>query len=570
MSDVNVRPAVAFLLLLLAVSFSNPMHLYPLPNYIEELIGSFAVTGAAVAMLWRAQTLKLSVGSFIWLGLGVLFLFSAFFHPAAFQAGKAAYLVYWLMGWMAILIGEQVDWEGYDVVDLIARVFCWCALVGVVVGWARHLDLLGAWAAYIPHVVSSRMVGLIGHANYFAYLCLLGFFCGAWCWHRRKVATPWFVIVGSLLLSGLVLSGARSALVAWLALVVVLWLRDRQGSRYRFALSIGLVIALCIAPFGGSIAAWLSQFGAPALEDGRLSAIGARGLDSSGRILEWKIALAVLADHPWFGVGIGNYAAEAYSEHIRQGIASPQGLFVHSHNSVLQLATELGVMGLLWCVLVAAALCFSGWKALKSESKQLPVSILAVFCIYSLFEFPLWIMYFLVLNLLLVGCLSRPVALLPLKLGKILASVIGAALLMVMVIYVPLVERFYWSFKQYIVRAPVDANEYTFMNAMIRDPLMEPAGYLIYFANFQLSPKTLQQERDVLERFQRFLPYAPLMARLACVQVAMGDVEEGRKTAEDARSYYGALAEQQLLAAKADAERVFPEIDFSVLSVPQG
>ena len=108
------------------------------------------------------------------------------------------------------------------------------------------------------------------------------------------------------------------------------------------------------------------------------------------------------------------------------------------------------------------------------------------------------------------------------------------------------------------------------MNAMIRDPLMEPAGYLIYFANFQLSPKTLQQERDVLERFQRFLPYAPLMARLACVQVAMGDVEEGQKTAQDARLYYGALAEQQLLAAKADAERVFPEIDFSVLSVPRG
>lgn len=61
-------------------------------------MSSFAVTGAVVAMLWRVQTLRLSVGSFIWLGLGVLFLFSVFFHPASFQAGKAAYLVYWLMG----------------------------------------------------------------------------------------------------------------------------------------------------------------------------------------------------------------------------------------------------------------------------------------------------------------------------------------------------------------------------------------------------------------------------------------------------------------------------------------
>ena len=260
-------------------------------------------------------------------------------------------------------------------------------------GWARHLDLLGAWAAFIPHVVSSRMVGLIGHANYFAYLCLLGFFCGAWCWHRRKVATPWFVIVGLLMLSGLVLSGARSALVAWLALVVVLWLRDRQASRYRFALSVGLVIALCIAPFGGSIAAWLSQFGSPALEDGRLSVIGSRGLDSSGRILEWKVALAVLADHPWFGVGIGNYAAEAYSEHIRQGIASPQGLlFTHTTQSF-----SLRQSWVLWgccgvCLLSLHCVSLAGRRF--SPSKQLPVSILAVFCIYSLFEFPLWTMHF--------------------------------------------------------------------------------------------------------------------------------------------------------------------------------
>lgn len=565
MPDTNVRSVVAFLLLLLAVSFSNPLHLYPLPNYIEELLSALAVMGAAAVVLWRVQALRFSAGTFIWLALGILFLFSAFFHPAAFKAGKASYLFYWLMGWLAILIGDQIDWESDATVDLIAWVFLWCALVGVIVGGLRYLDLLGVWSAFIPNVVSPRMVGLIGHANYFAYLCLLGFFCGAWVWHREKVATPWFLIVGLLMVTGLLLSGARSAPVAWAGLVVVLWLRDRQVSRYRLALTVGLVAVLLMMPFVGSIAAWLSQFGGTGLEDGRLSAIGPRGFGSTGRVQEWGIALAVLGDHPWLGVGVGNYAAEAYAEHLRQGVASPPGLFVHSHNSILQLAVELGVLGLLWCVLVVAALCFSGWKALQSEVKQLPVSILFVFGIYSLFEFPLWVMHFLVLNLLLVGCLSSPVVSLRLKLGKIFSSLLGGAFLVGVVIYVPLVERFYWSYRQYLVRAPVDANEYSFMNAMIRDPLMEPAGYMIYFANFQLSPKTLQQERDVLERFQRFLPYAPLMARLACVQAAMGDIEQAKKTAQDARVYYGAFADQHLAAAKAEAERVFPHTDFSVL-----
>ncbi|WP_165677043.1 PglL family O-oligosaccharyltransferase [Metapseudomonas otitidis] len=570
MPDTSVRSAFAFLLLLLAVSFSNPLHLYPLPNYIEELLSVLAAMGAAAVVLWRVQTLRFSAGTFIWLGLGILFLLSAFFHPAAFQAGKAAYLIYWLIGWMAILIGEQIDWESAAAVDLVARVFLWCALVGVVFGGARHLDLLGVWSAFVPNVVSPRMVGLIGHANYFAYLCLLGFFCGAWAWHREKIATPWFVIAGLLMVTGLLLSGARSALVAWTGLVMVLWLRDRQVSRYRLALTAGLTAVLLMMPFMGSIAAWLSQFGGAGLEDGRLSGIGSRGFGSSGRVLEWRVALAVLGDHPWFGVGVGNYAAEAYAEHLRQGVASPPGLFVHSHNSILQLAVELGVLGLLWCVLAVAALCYAGWKALRFEVKLLPVSILFVFGVYSLFEFPLWVMHFLVLNLLLIGCLSSPVVSLRLKLGKIFSSLLGIALLVGVIIYVPLVERFYWSYRQYLVRAPVDANEYSFMNAMIRDPLMEPAGYMIYFANFQLSPKTLQQERDVLERFQHFLPYSPLMARLAFVQVAMGDVEQGKRTAQDARVYYGALADQHLAAVKAEAERVFPDTDFSVLFPKQG
>ncbi|MGX5727505.1 Wzy polymerase domain-containing protein [Metapseudomonas otitidis] len=570
MPDTNVRPVVVFLLLMLAVSFSNPLHLYPLPNYIEELLSALAVMGATAAMLWRVQVLRFSVCSFIWLGLGILFLFSAFFHPAAFQAGKAAYLIYWLMGWMTILIGDQVDWDNGATVDLIARIFLWCALVGVIVGGLRYLDLLGAASAFIPNVASPRMVGLIGHANYFAYLCLLGFFCGAWVWHREKVATPWFVIVGLLMVTGLLLSGARSALVAWAGLVVVLWLRDRQVSRYRLALTAGLVAVLFMMPFMGSIAAWLSQFGGAGLEDGRLSGIGPRGFGSTGRVLEWRIALAVWGDHPWFGVGVGNYAAEAYAEHLRQGVASPPGLFVHSHNSILQLAVELGVLGLLWCVSVVAALCFFGWRALQFEVKQLPVSILFVFVVYSLFEFPLWIMHFLVLNLLLVGCLSSSVVFLNLKLGKIFSFLFGTVLLMGVVAYIPLVERFYWSYRQYLVRAPVDANEYSFMNSMIRDPLMEPAGYMIYFANFQLSPKSLQQERDVLERFQRFLPYAPLMARLACVQAAMGDIEQAKKTARDARIYYGVLADQHMEAVVVEAARVFPYIDFSVLFMKQG
>lgn len=570
MPNLHVRGVVAFLLVMLALSFSNPLHLYPLPNYIEELFSACGVVLAAAALLWRAESLRFSMCSLLWLALGGIFVLSALFHSATFSAGKVAYLLYWAIGGLALLVGEQIDWSDNKVIDIFSRIVFWCALVGVVVGGMRHLDLLGGLSALIPRILSERMIGLIGHANLFAYLCLTGFFCASWRWHSGVMRTAWFLIAGMLLISGLLLSGTRSALVAWVALVLLLWLRDPLRSRYKIALTVGLLVVLLILPAVDSVSAWLVQFGGRGVEDDRLFSIGSRGFESSGRIVEWKVALAILADHLWFGVGVGNYAAASYAEHLRQGIVSTPGLFIHSHNLVLQLAAETGVIGVIWCGFAALLFCVCGWRVLKLECRQLPVSILFVFGVYSFFEFPLWLMHFLVLNLLLIGSLSVSWKVLDFRFGKIFSSVLIGVLVFGLLVYVPLIERFYWSFRQYLVRAPVDANQYNFMNAMIRDPLMEPAGYMIYFANFQLSPKTLKQEREVLERFRGFLPYAPMMARLAFVQVAMGDVEQGRKTAEEARVFYGAFADRHLELVNTEAVRVFPDVNFSVLFPRQG
>ncbi|GAC1032112.1 hypothetical protein thsps21_29400 [Pseudomonas sp. No.21] len=309
-----------------------------------------------------------------------------------------------------------------------------------------------------------------------------------------------------------------------------------------------------------------SQFVPEGVLDGRLQAIGQRGVDSPARLTEWKIAFDVWKGSPWLGVGVGNYSHAAYTEHIAQGISSSAGLFTHSHNVVLQLLVELGVLGGVWCLVFGVFFCFLAWSALKDEASQLPVSIVLIFAIYSLFEFPLWIMNFLILNLLLIGSLSSTGVVLKLRLHKIFSIVLGFVLFVTLAVYVPLVERFYWSYVQYLVRAPVKVEQYDFMSAMMKDPLMESTSYIIYFANFQVSKKTAAQEREVLERFRGYVPYPPLMARLAIIQVAMGDVEAGKETVRESRIYYGTSGIEGFIStALEEAEVAFPGVDFSVL-----
>lgn len=564
----DVRLAIAVLLFMLVLSFSNPLHLYPLPNYIEELISALGVLLGSAILLWRIKTIRFSLCTLMWLVLGAGFLVSVFLHPAAFSAGKIAYLIYWFLGALALLIGEQIDWDQEDALGLISNMLLWCALVGVVVGLARYFDW--HWNGFVLRVASARMMGLIGHSNFFAYLCLVGFFCLAWKWHAKKVSIFFVLFAGFVLIAGVLLSGARSVLVAWAILVVFLMLRRWNFDRYRTALVVGLFCSALMLPFAGDVAIWMTRFGGVGLDDERLAAMVSRGFGSSGRILEWKIALAIFLDHPWSGVGVGNYAMASYIEHLRQGIPSEPGLFLHAHNLILQMAVELGIFGVLWCSFAVLVFSTAAWRGLKIEGKQLPISILMIFGVYSLFEFPLWVMHFLVLNLLLVGCLASGKVYFDARLGKIFSGLLGVVFLVVTVIYVPLVERFYWSFSRYLKGGAMESGDYRFMESMIRDPLLEPAGYMIYFANFQLSPNTLQQERETLERFRNYLPYPPLMARLAFVQVASGDPRSGRETANELRTFYGERGEQQLSVVWSEAERVFPDVDFSVLFSEQG
>ena len=109
------------------------------------------------------------------------------------------------------------------------------------------------------------------------------------------------------------------------------------------------------------------------------------------RLTIWRSALAMTADHPITGVGVGTFRLaydESYGAPLHASYAS-----VHAHNLYLHVLAEMGVLGflgLLWLIFSAARWA---WRHVRSSqasrSRAVAAGVLSagvVFLIESLFE----------------------------------------------------------------------------------------------------------------------------------------------------------------------------------------
>ena len=107
------------------------------------------------------------------------------------------------------------------------------------------------------------------------------------------------------------------------------------------------------------------------------------------RLAHWQAALGMWRDHPWLGVGIGNYTA-AYPQYALPRWGDPLG---HAHNYYLNIAAEAGLLGLVAYLLFLATALWQAWRAALRASHPLArgvaigvLGLLAALAIHSLFD----------------------------------------------------------------------------------------------------------------------------------------------------------------------------------------
>jgi O-antigen ligase len=170
---------------------------------------------------------------------------------------------------------------------------------------------------------------------------------------RRSV---WRVLASTILAAGLFavayVNGSRGGLVAMtvlagsIALFAVLEATGQGRQARSVAASFAVVTVVTL------LAVWL------------LRSNFANGSDLSGRTAIWEGAVRLAADHPWLGVGPGNYGQAIAASGFAADFPA-EGLH-NAHNLLLHTSLETGVVGALFLLLYLAwsvRACWRAWSA---------------------------------------------------------------------------------------------------------------------------------------------------------------------------------------------------------------
>lgn len=339
---------------------------------VQALWGVAAVQ--AIAALWAVWQGPLPMG-LGWMGAGLTVA-----AACAVQAG-------WRVG------GEPRLAQGVAAAFFAALVAA--GVVGVVIGLLQVFAPGWTDGQVLAKPTSpGRAIGNLRQPNHLSSLLIMASAAAVWLGaSRRAPARPMLALL-ALFIVGVVLTASRTGMVA--TGLLALWgLLDRQlPARWRWAL------LACPVVYA---AAWAGMWWWSSLDAGVAFAAKARlndGSDiSSSRFAIWANTLALVREHPWWGVGYGSFnVAWTFTAFPDR----PRAFFDHTHSLPLQWAVELGLpLALLLATLSAVA-----WFALvrplglRARTAMPPTVgacalIVSALGVHSLLEYPLWYSHFL-------------------------------------------------------------------------------------------------------------------------------------------------------------------------------
>lgn len=390
----------------------------PVVSFWPEWTAALLFLILTIVMIWRAKggvDINLRPVGLLALGLGGLLMFQVALGMV--HSLSAAMIALWVLGLIFLLDGVVVpalqdeQWAvGFDYVSL-----------GVLFALVYHLalsimGLFGCDLVYfdiLPMDVPARAFGAFGQPNQLAVFSVLACWAASRLYMRRKLS-GWLlsaVYVAATLL--LVISFSRAGILCAAVLGIMLcirsvWLSTEEGK---------IIRVLGVAFVGMAVAAIvLSEPARIAIETLHPEGISGvrfadRGTSNQSRIEQAVDGLAMGWSHPLLGVGYRRYAEVRFFD--LRGALSESNV-VYPHNLLIHLFAEFGFVG----VFLVLGVFF--W-ALRGGIRHREVcgvgglgnflmGCLLVLCLYSMVEFPLMYLFFLLPFVFCASLLTRGVA----------------------------------------------------------------------------------------------------------------------------------------------------------------
>jgi O-antigen ligase len=263
--------------------------------------------------------------------------------------------------WVAVSLSDSQKRNAIQIITLAGLVISLLAIYQYLFGFKHVLDYLSAnqlslpffldyltrQRAFFPFVTPGALGG------YLAMVVLLSLNS------KNKI---WLSL---LIFSALVLTKSVNAFFClWLALVFCFALQNKL-KKANFLLLAGLLLSVLVMIAGRS-----------ATEKNYLHPV----FSATMRINYWQGAWEIIQEHPWAGVGLGNF-----------NLASSR----YAHNSYLQIWAEMGVFGLLSFIWMVVIIFKTGFRNLTQAGNPRQTACLlaasAVFLMHNFLDFTFYL-----------------------------------------------------------------------------------------------------------------------------------------------------------------------------------
>ncbi|MDC7691787.1 PglL family O-oligosaccharyltransferase [Vogesella indigofera] len=527
------RLAMVALFLLVTIPFLNWVRFQPSGDYV----GSACAVLLAVAVLLLSPVRNRAAesgGALLLLALlPLLTLVTALASPYPGQ-GLAASVGVLLCLVLAHAVSRHPP-------QLVLMTLAWGLLLGGLVQALVGLLQVTQWVLVLrwPWIFYDKgnpvnLFGQIAQRNHFANYLTLSLFAACYLFAvnklRRWLLLP-LVLVFGLLISW---SGSRLAIGYAGAAMVLAWLfywrSGRQAETGRLALALALATCWLVfcQLFNKELVVLLNWLGLPLGDIGSAADRMLAGGFGARRWVEWQKAWQVFHDHPLCGVGLGGYAAESVRLEVAMGFAgqwSESWLFTHSHNLILQLLAETGLLG---TAVVVIGLCWAFLPFFRKEQANvhslLVVLLAMVLLLHSMVEYPLWYMTFLGLFAVLLGL--SPARRYTLAIRPSMRRVLMWGFCALLLWQSAAGLQAYGKLASWYMPGPnaqVNVMRAEEVWHIARNPLWTYEADMVLANYLIVDKRQLQEKRALFERLTAYRPHAGMLINVAILRALDGD-----------------------------------------------
>jgi O-antigen ligase len=390
------RVALTLIGLLGVLPFIQWKHYYPITDFYTEWVAALLGFSAVIfyfrmlSELPVIATVPLLMIALVWLQYGIGLI--------DYAEHAALISLYLLWGALLITLGHAISRT--IGLDRVVRSSAWFILVGGILSGIAAIMQHYRIPSFIDHFItpdaSATVYGNLAQQNHFSDYVSIAIASLLYLVASKRLARIAALPIGAFLLFVLALSGSRSA---WLYLAALSVLGAITGKKEQN--SVLLYSALLLIP------AFLVMQFLPHLHliSGHGAVTSGQRLlakDSGIRLYLWREAWMMFRNAPILGVGFGQFAWHHFQYGPYFNDDRITGLYSNSHDLIMNLLAETGILGTL--IVVGGIFLWARRIDMLWDSNALWIfSLLSVFALHSLDEYPLWYAQFFGLCMLLMG-----------------------------------------------------------------------------------------------------------------------------------------------------------------------